>query len=199
MATSEKIQVVAPADWVPGPQQGNWTYQDYANLEDGQQYEVVSGVLVMTPSPTDWHQRVAGRIFYYLVTHIDLPGYGHVYQAPFDVRLSYKNVFQPDVLVVLDEHLSKVTEQGVIGTPDLVIEVASPGTAGYDRLTKYDAYARAGIPEYWIVKLDTSTVEVLILEGDTYHSAGVFRDQSTLPSRIIANLPVRVEQFFPES
>jgi Uma2 family endonuclease len=197
MTTHEKLSVVTPADWVPGPEQGKWTYREYAALGDEQRYEIVHGVLLMTPSPSDWHQRVTGRIFYYLTASIDLPGRGQVYQAPFDVFLGISDVVQPDVLVVLPENLGKVTEKGVMGAPDLVVEVASRSTALYDRLTKYDTYARYGVPEYWIVKPDACTVEVLVLEENTYQSLGVFHGAATLPSRVVPGLPVNVEQFFP--
>src|SRR5579883_1536798 len=44
--------MVIPADWVPGPRQGRWTYEMYAALpEDGHRYEVVQGVLMMSPAP----------------------------------------------------------------------------------------------------------------------------------------------------
>ena len=50
MTTVEKPQIVTPADWVPGPKQGRWTYDDYVALpEDGNRYEIVNGVLYMTP------------------------------------------------------------------------------------------------------------------------------------------------------
>src|SRR5579859_1154142 len=88
MTTVERPQVVTPADWVPGPRQGNWTYEDYAKLDDGQRYEIVNGVLLMTPAPTPWHQRANTRIAMYLGLYIDVPGYGHVYSAPVDVYLS---------------------------------------------------------------------------------------------------------------
>ncbi len=77
-----------------------------------------------------------------------------------------------------------------------MVEIASPSTAAYDRLTKYEQYARAGITEYWIVKPTRRIVEVLVLENGEYRSLGVFGEQATLPSRVIAGLPVRVEQFF---
>jgi hypothetical protein len=44
------IPAAIPANWVPGPPQGQWTYQDYAALpEDGNRYEVLQGVLYMAP------------------------------------------------------------------------------------------------------------------------------------------------------
>jgi Uma2 family endonuclease len=57
-------------------------------------------------------------------------------------------------------------------------------------------YARAGVPEYWIVNPDAETIEVLLLEGGAYSSLGVFYGRSVLPSRIASNMPVKVEQFF---
>jgi len=198
MITTEKLSVITPADWVPGPQQGSWTYTDYAALpDDGRRYEIVNGVLLMAPSPSGSHQDTVGEIFSYLRTHVKLAGLGLVRLAPFDVELSPQDVFQPDILVVLNAHLDKVLEKKVVGAPDLVVEVASPGTAAFDRLTKYDVYARAGVPEYWIVNPERRTVEVLVLEGGKYHSRGIFRGQQTLPSQVVPDLPVSIEQFFP--
>ena len=105
-------------------------------------------------------------------------------------------MLQPDVLVLLNAHVDKVAEKKIIGTPDLVVEVASPGTATFDRFTKYDIYARAGVTEYWIVNVERRTVEVMVLEGDKYYSLGIFHGQQTLPSQIVPNLPIYVEHFF---
>jgi Uma2 family endonuclease len=77
-----------------------------------------------------------------------------------------------------------------------VVEIASPSTAAFDRLTKFEKYAQAGIAEYWIVKPTSRTIEVMILEHGEYRSLGTFSGQATLPSRIVPNMPVHVEQFF---
>ncbi len=50
--TSNRPDSIQKADHVPGPKQGEWTYAHYAALpEDGQRYEVLDGVLYMSPSP----------------------------------------------------------------------------------------------------------------------------------------------------
>src|SRR5216683_2243177 len=197
MIPTEEPSVVTPADWVPGPPQGSWTYDDYAALpDDGRHYEIVNGVLVMGPAPSPDHQSIAVRLSHYLFVHAELAGLGRVFAAPIDVELGPKNVFQPDVIVLLNAHLYRVAAKRIIGAPDLVVEVASPSTAAYDRLTKYEEYARAGIAEYWIVKPTTYTVEVLVVENGKYRSLGMFSGQQTLPSRVVPGLPVRVEQFF---
>jgi Uma2 family endonuclease len=197
MIPTEESSVVTPADWVPGPLQGFWTYDDYAALpDDGRKYEIVNGVLIMGPAPSPDHQSIAVRLTHYLFVHVELAELGRVFSAPIDVELEPKNVFQPDVIVLLNTHLDRVTAKRIVGAPDLVVEVASPGTAAFDRLTKYDVYAHAGVREYWIVKSDQRTVEVLVLESGEYRSLGIFNGQVALPSRVVPGLPVRVEQFF---
>src|SRR5436309_3909099 len=127
MITTEELSVVTPADWVPGPPQGSWTYENYAALpEDGQRYEIVNGVLVMTPAPTPDHQSITLRLSYYFFVHVELVGLGRVLPGPIDVELGPKNVFQPDIVVVLNAHLDRIAAKKIIGAPDLVVEVASP-------------------------------------------------------------------------
>lgn len=198
MTTTENVFTVVPADWVPGPQQGFWTYEDYARLPDeGKHFEVVNGALVMAPAPDLEHQSIALRISHYLLVHIELAGPGRVFPSPVDVVLGHRDVFQPDVVVVLNAHLDRLAHKKIMGAPDLVVEIASPATAAYDRLTKYAIYAHAGVAEYWIVKPANHTVEVLVLERDEYHSLGIFNGRARLPSQVAPELPVSVEQFFP--
>jgi len=195
--TDDELFVVTPADWVAGPSQGSWTYEDYAMIQDdGNRYEIVNGVLLRVPVPDPEHQEIVGAISYYLLKHVKLASLGRVFMAPLDVELSPKNTFQPDVVVILNAHLNRVAEKRIIGAPDLVVEVGSPSTAMYDRLNKYEKYAQAGVPEYWIAKTMSRTVEVMVLEGREYRSLGIFRGEQTLPSRIVPHLPVAVEQFF---
>ena len=198
MTTSpDNLQVTTLADWVPGPNQGDWTFNEYLNLpDDGMRYEIADGVLLLTPSSTGSHQDTIGEVCFYLRSHIKLAGLGLVIQAPFIVELSAKDVFQPDIVVVMNAHLDRVQEKRVVGAPDLVVEVSTSGTAAFDRLTRYDTYEYTGVQEYWILKLERRTVEIFVLEGDEYHSLGVFHGEQKVPSRLISWLSVRVDQFF---
>jgi Uma2 family endonuclease len=195
--TSDRLPIVIPADWVPGPKQGDWTYKHYAALpRDGKRYEIVNGVLYMTPAPNIAHQDAAFEIASYIRTHVKVSSLGRVFMAPVDVELAPGTVVQPDVLVVLNANRDKIKENRIIGAPDLVVEVVSPGTAIYDRHEKYDAYAHTGVQEYWIADPGTRTVEVLALESGKYHSLGVFRGQAILPSQVLPEFAPHVEQFF---
>lgn len=196
--TSNRTSMVIRADHVPGPRQGEWTYSHYAALDDGQRYELIDGVLYMPPAPDISHQGSVMRFAYHLLTRIEFAGLGKAYVAPTDVELEPGTVVQPDALVVLKANLHKITPSRVIGAPDIVIEVASPGTRKYDWHEKYRAYARAGVPEYWIVNPRLRTIEVLTLEGESYQSLGVFGGEQTVRSLVVPTIgEIRVEQFFP--
>lgn len=195
--TFDRFAVVTPANHVPGPKQGQWTYAHYTALpDDRKRYEIVEGVLYTMLTPDISHQEALGEIFSYLRTHVKLTGLGLVRMAPFDVELAFDMVVQPDILVVLNTNLDRVLDSRIVGAPDLVVEVASPGTATRDRREKYDAYAHAGVPEYWIADPIAHTVEVFILEAGNYYSQGVFRGKAILPSKVLPGFDVRVELFF---
>lgn len=198
MTTSSEIfPMTVRADHVCGPGQGGWTYQDYAAIpEDGKRYEIIDGVLYMAAAPNIAHQAAAMRFTMYLGIHVELAGLGQVFPAPCDVELPMGDTVQPDITVVLNANLGIVTPGRIRGTPDLVIEILSPGTAGRDRRTKQDAYARAGVPEYWLADPYAQTIEPLTLEGGEYRSLGVFTGAATLPSLLVPDLPVRVDHFF---
>lgn len=195
--TPGSLPVVAPADTVHGPKQGQWTYEDYAAIpDDGKRYEVLNGVLFMSPSPDQQHQDTVGAIFAYLWNHINLGTLGRVYTAPFDVELASHTICQPDVIVILNANMSKISAKRIIGAPDLVVEVASPGTARYDRREKLDAYLHAGVTEYWIAEPTSRTIEILTIEVTTYHSLGIFEGKMPLSSKVIPTFLTHVDQLF---
>ena len=84
-----------------------------------------------------------------------------------------KEEYEPDGMVVCDP--DKVKDKGIVGAPDLVIEVLSPSTAKNDRGHKKDIYERHGVREYWIVSPTDLTIEQYVLEDgkfvlwDVYH------------------------------
>jgi Uma2 family endonuclease len=100
------------------------------------------------------------------------------------------------VFVVLNNHLDRKTFSRLIGAPDLVVEILSPGTMRHDLHRKLEAYALAQVPEYWIVSPGERVVELLVLEDGIYSSLGVFQDDEVLPSRIVPDWSIPVEKLF---
>lgn len=129
---------------------GPFTVADVDSFpDDGNRYEIVDGLLVVSPSPVPRHQIVVGHLFLAL-SPLARDGV-RVFTAPLDVELAADTVVEPDVLVVRPEHL---TEKRVVGPPLLAVEVLSPSTRQHDLLLKRERYQRAGVPHYWVVDPD---------------------------------------------
>ena len=133
-----------------------YTYADYLGWPDDVRYELIDGQPMLMSPPSVTHQLIAGQIYTQLATQLKgkpcLP-----LIAPVGVRLPRSteadefidNVVEPDVLVVCDP--AKLTERGVRGAPDWVLEVVSPSNAAHDIVTKRRLYERAGVAEFWLV------------------------------------------------
>lgn len=173
------------------------TYAEYRQLpDDGKRYELIDGDLYVTPSPVWTHQRISFWIAYRIGGWIAERDLGQMQAAPLDVILAGDTVVQPDHVFIRKERLATVVDRWVHGSPDLVIEILSPNTAGRDQLLKRHAYARNEIPEYWLVDPDARTVTVLGLKGRHYAQLGSVSGDRPIPSRILAGLDVNAAELF---
>lgn len=128
--------------------------------------ELIGGEFVMmSPRPTVNHNRTSENIYSLFRSY--LKGKKCVpFGDGYDLFLSDKDHFIPDMMVVCDR--DKIQPDGVHGSPDLVVEVLSPGTAKRDRGYKLDAYARCGVREYWIVDTANQSVEQYLPENGRF-------------------------------
>ena len=124
--------------------------------DDGNRYEIIDGVLYMTTAPSAFHQWILRQIIRILYAQIDDTNVGITFWSPMGVFMPGCDPVQPDLLVIRTSDLSIIHDRRVYGVPALLIEVLSPSNAEKDTEIKRKAYARAGVPEYWICLLYTS-------------------------------------------
>lgn len=155
----------------------NLAYQEEAREE------LINGkIVMMSPRPSVNHNFVAGNIYHIFASYL------HGKKCtPFadgtDLYLSENDRFIPDGMIVCD--WNKIKSDGVYGAPDLVVEVLSPSTVKNDRDIKKDAYAKAGIKEYWIVDPANKTVEIYLLHDGQYQLDNVY---SVFPDFMLAKM-----------
>jgi Uma2 family endonuclease len=138
-----------------------WTREDlHALPDDGNRYELVDGMLLVTPSPRYIHQFAVGELNDRLRTYAHTNRLGQVLASPADLDLQSGQLVQPDIFVLPIEPDRRLREWEEAGIPSLIVEVLSPSTARYDRVIKRQLYQRTGVPTYWIVDLDARLVEV---------------------------------------
>ncbi len=176
------------------------SYDDWLDLpEDGRLYEILDGELFVSPAPSYRHQRISIKLLGFLIPFLARENRGEVLHAPLGVKLSDFDVPEPDLLVVLAAHRSRISENGVQGPPDLVVEILSPGTAGLDLGVKRQLYERFGVPEYWIVDPRAEQVEVLTLRTGQYRAFGLFQRTEALRSPLLSGLEIPLAEIFGDS
>jgi Uma2 family endonuclease len=142
-------------------------YGDLAAVpNDNQRYELMDGDLYVTPSPGTAHQRVSKRLQRLLETYFEGRRLGEVFNAPYDVILSRRDVVVPDLVVVANP--AQISERGAEGAPLLLVEIISPSSVDMDREVKAARYAQFGVPHYWIVDPPARTVECFRLAAGAY-------------------------------
>ncbi len=112
----------------------------------------------MSTAPSPFHQWIVQQIFLTLYQQINQAGVGVTFLSPIGVFMPGCDPVQPDFVVVCTANAAIIRERRIRGVPDLLAEVVSPGNAEQDTRIKRGAYARAGVPEYWIVRPDTRDV-----------------------------------------
>jgi Uma2 family endonuclease len=144
-------------------------YEHYVHFpDDGRRHEIIDGDHYVNPAPGTQHQSVSKKLQYQLYTKIELAGLGQFFDAPVDVQLSDFDIVQPDLVIVLNKNVKKITPTKIKVAPDLVVEILSPSPAGYDNSLKLQLYERSGVPEYWIVDPFEQKVQQWILTDGKY-------------------------------
>ncbi|HEY5881142.1 MAG TPA: Uma2 family endonuclease [Nakamurella sp.] len=160
-----------PSRWPVGPPGGGeWTVDLLDQLpDDNLKFELLDGILLVSPAPIPRHQRAILRLAM-ILTDV-CPADHEVFVAPLDWRPDKRTSLEPDLMVVAKD---RIGEKNIQENPAIVVEVLSPSSRRYDRLLKFGRYAEAGIPQYWIVDPGRPSVEVydLVDRGD---DQGVYR------------------------
>jgi Uma2 family endonuclease len=149
----------------------HWAVEDLAELptDDGNRYEIIDGVLVVSGAPRMRHQRAVGRL--YRLLGDACPSALEVFVAPFGVVLRFDTMIMPDVLVA---RIADLTEGELPASPMLAVEVLSPGSRIIDLEMKFKRFERAGTPSYWVVDPDEDPKKARLIAWDLDDS-GVYQ------------------------
>ncbi len=177
---------------------GPFTYEDLLHTpDDGKRYEVLEGVLSVSPAPSVQHQRLVKRL-QRLLMRAEEAGAGEWFPAPLDVVLSQHNVVEPDLLFVAQGRLGIVTADNVQGAPDLVVEIISAGSRKRDVITKQHMYERHGVPFYWLVDPEEETLRVLELKDGAYGEPIALKAGQQLGCALFPGITQAVAELFAE-
>ncbi len=181
----------------------NYSYADYLNWDSENRCEIIDGDVFAMNSPGSSHQRIVREISTQLAVFF-AGKKCEVFYAPLDVIFCGKassdseigTVVQPDIMVVCDP--AKIEERGIVGPPDLIVEVASPSTASHDNIRKRALYEREGVQEFWIVSPSERLVRIYKLgNAGRYEIEEVFDDEALIQVSRFPGLSVDLKTVFP--
>jgi Uma2 family endonuclease len=152
----------------------------------------------MTPARSPHHQIIVTNLLLLLGHHAMNNGLGLVLPAPLDVVLAKEaQIAQPDLIFIAKARAPKlVTRAAITGAPDLVLEIISPSTARADRKIKPPLYAKHGVAEFWLVDPEDQSVEVFVLDGDSYRMSGIYLAGDTIKVGRFADAQIAIDSIF---
>jgi Uma2 family endonuclease len=136
------------------------TAAEYLALgETSERYELIDGVVVMSPSSLPRHGRMAAELIRQIGNFV------HAFTSPngpqlfteTDLLVSSSIVYRPDIAAYGPGRLGPDVPR-LDTPPDLIVEILSPSTKPLDLITKRGDYERFGVGEYWVGDPETAAL-----------------------------------------
>lgn len=125
---------------------------------DGNRYEILDGILMVTPAPSPTHElvlaRIRERLLAYLGPRAEVFSHGAIQVRP-------RTHLEPDLLVAPLIEQSSFKTWSEVQRWWLAVEVSGRGSRLYDRDAKQQAYLALGVRESWRADLEGRSIEVL--------------------------------------
>jgi len=187
------------------PKNKHWTFADLQNTylfpaECGLKIELLNyKIYIMDPSTT--HQQLLTDLATFLNMYVLTQKLGRLMVAPVAIKIDEGNVMKPGILYIsmrqIQNKAVEITENnGVMGAPELVVEVISPANYKKLRNAKKKRYAEAGIIEYWELKPKKKSITVEILENGAYKLFSEAKKTGIIQSSVLEGFSVDIEKIF---
>jgi Uma2 family endonuclease len=182
---------------MPQPASLAVTVHEFMDLPEGPPYyELVEGELFMSPPPLRIHQEIARNIVGIILAYLDKRPIGKLFFAPFGVFLTEIDAYQPDIVFISNDRKSALTEEGLSGAPNFVVEILSRSTEKLDKGPKKKIYAQSGVDELWLIDPKQKTVALYHLGESVDFPAATYSGKDTFESRTFPGLKFSCAKIF---
>jgi Uma2 family endonuclease len=139
------------------------SFEQYMEQYAADYAEWVNGEVIRMSPVREIHDSIFRFLIMLFTAYLEQTG-GTLRVAPFVMRLDHAR--EPDLQVILPEHLERIKDTLVDGPADLVVEIVSPESTERDRGDKFAEYERGGVAEYWIVDAVRKETLFYVLNAD---------------------------------
>jgi len=187
-------------DVLHAPSRHRWDVDEYYRMGEAgifgedNRVELIDGAVIDMAPISQPHAGIVSALCEVLVL---ASSHRHIVWPQNSIRLDRWNVPQPD-LAVLRRRPDFYSRGERAGAADvlLIVEVAD-FSLKYDQLVKLPLYARAGIPELWIVDVQRRTLDAYRKPaGDAYAEASTHFAGELLAPAMAPEIVVRLDMVF---
>lgn len=160
-------------------------------------YELINGELMRKQAPQPLHQKIAWRLAAAIDRFLTENPIGEAFFAPVDVFFDNYNNAQPDLLFINNDRSFIIDlKNGIMGAPDLIVEIISPSSIKIDRFDKKEMYKKFAVKEYWLIDPKNQTVEIYVFENDDYKLHQFLEVEGVVASTIMKDLDMDIKTMF---
>ncbi len=168
------------------------TYTEYLRATDLPEHtEWVDGEVQEMMAVSRAHAEMQVYLVELLQAYLRARPIGSIYLEPFQMKTGPDLPGRaPDLMVVLEGSLPRITDQYLDGPAELVVEIISQGTEAIDRGDKFYEYEAGGVAEYWLIDALSTAADFFVRDD-----RGTFRSSSQRPfaSSILRGLSIDSE------
>lgn len=160
-------------------------------------YELINGIIMKKAAPKPRHQLVSRRLTKAFENYLDKNAIGHIFYAPVDVFFDKYSQAQPDILFIQNDRDFIIDlDDGIMGAPDLVVEIISPGSYRLDRVDKKLLYEKFAVKEYWIIDPNNHVVEIYVMDNNIYALNQIFEGGGMVTSTVLEGFELQIQKLF---
>ena len=166
--------------------------------DDGNRYELFEGELFVSRAPGLSHQRVLGNFYAIFRAYLEQNPIGEVLLTPGVIFDEFNSAI-PDAIFISNQRIDEIVSgERVVGAPELVIEIVSPGkeNARRDREVKRQVYGKHGVKEYWIADPEARTWEIYRLGKRTLRLVATLTGEDEITTPILPGFRWKANQMF---
>jgi Uma2 family endonuclease len=143
-------------------------FESFLEMAEGRWVELVDGVVVEIPMIQLDHERCSRWLYQVAGLYVQQKGLGELLSSRITVRTDAFGGRMPDMLFVRSDRAEIIQQKAVLGPPDLVIEIVSPGDRPSNLRALEADYFKLGVPELAFIDLPKQELRLLRRGSEGY-------------------------------
>ncbi len=168
--------------------------------DENLRYELIGGEIIVSTAPRFIHQLLATRVMREFLKYFEENPIGEIITTPGLFLSEFDGVI-PDLIYISHEKIEEILdeESGKFhGSPEIVIEILSPGKANArrDLQVKRELFEIYKVPEYWVVNPFEKEIVVFQLKKGNLRQIKTYKENEFLQTSFLPEFKLEINKLF---